>query len=369
MSTAGRRGRSVPPSNTGPPEPTGSDSGDPDTQAPGVEPPTADVPSTITSDEYAKLHELIRDLQAQINVKSPYNEEYKPVTPEFFDGRSASQLHNFLSQVRVFLGAQPVQFNNDKKKIMLTVSLLRGPALVWLRPYLNMDDPPAWMNDFSLFTAELNEAFDDPDIAGSNFRRLKRLKQTGSVATYTAEFRRLASQLTWSDQALVQQYFEGLKDTLQDALIAANYPEELEALARMATRMDNLQHQRRMQRGQEAKPAVPVQRKKQPPYAATKPQPAFHARPANPPYGTPTAPADSSGPRPMEPDATRPRFQRLTEEQKEHRRKNNLCLYCGDPSHFARACPTRPKVSYRPARVSAIVTTAGQGNIQTQLEQ
>jgi hypothetical protein len=292
--------------------------------------------------------------------------------PDAFHGKPASQLPEFLTQLRLVFAGQPTQFQNEELKVIYASTLLKGTAFAWIQPYLEMSDPPAWTKDFSLFTAEINATFGDPDIASTCFHRIKKLKQTGSVASYTAEFRRLASQLSWGDQALVQQYFEGLKDPLQDALIAANHPEELEPLIRMATRMDNLQYQRRMQRGQEVKPAALAQRKKQLPYVAAKPQPVFHARPASqpvhPPHDSTTVPIDTSVPRPMGLDATRPRFQRLTEAQKEHRRKNNLCLYCGDQSHFARECPTRPRRPYRHARVAVATFTAEeQGNAETQL--
>jgi Ty3 transposon capsid-like protein len=325
-----------------------------------------DAPASITNRDLAKLQEVINSMQHQLDAyKSLHIKGFNPGTPEYFDGKSTSQLRNFLTQVRVVFSAQPAKFSDDKSKVLYAASHLRGSAFTWAQPYLDMANPPAWMNDFSLFAAEINAVFGDPDLASNNFRRLKRLKQIGSVAAYTAEFRRLASQLSWSDQALVQQYFDGLKDSLQDMLIAANYPEELETLIRLAARMDNLQHQRRTQRGQEPKPAAPAQRKQQLPYVAARPQSVPLTRPA---YNAASAPVEPSGPRPMELDATRPRFQRLTKEQKEHRRRNNLCMYCGEPSHFAQACPTRPKEPYSPARVSGTIFTATEptGKAQTQ---
>jgi hypothetical protein len=47
-------------------------------------------------------------------------------------------------------------------------------------------------------------------------------------------------------------------------------------------------------------------------------------------------------PTPMEIDMTRHRGP-LTEEEKQRRRANRLCLYCGDPGHIAIHCPHRPR--------------------------
>ena len=52
-----------------------------------------------------------------------------------------------------------------------------------------------------------------------------------------------------------------------------------------------------------------------------------------PPANTPT---------PMEIDTTRRRGP-LSEEEKQRRRTNRLCLYCGGPGHIAINCPHRPR--------------------------
>ena len=57
-------------------------------------------------------------------------------------------------------------------------------------------------------------------------------------------------------------------------------------------------------------------------------------------------------PTPMEIDTTRRRGP-LSEEEKQRRRANRLCLYCGGPGHIAVTCPHRPK-----RQVNQIVATS-----------
>ena len=47
-------------------------------------------------------------------------------------------------------------------------------------------------------------------------------------------------------------------------------------------------------------------------------------------------------PTPMEIDMTRRRGP-LSDEEKQRRRANRLCLYCGGPGHIAIHCPHRPR--------------------------
>ena len=47
----------------------------------------------------------------------------------------------------------------------------------------------------------------------------------------------------------------------------------------------------------------------------------------------------------MELDVTH--FKTLTQEEKQHRFNNKLCLYCGEAGHIVRSCPKKEKNSYK----------------------
>ena len=69
---------------------------------------------------------------------------------------------------------------------------------------------------------------------------------------------------------------------------------------------------------------------------------------------------------PMEIDGT---FKKLTDEEKQRRKTNNLCLYCGDSGHRRDSCPkrknnTRNVSASDSPRVSN--SSSNQGNAQAQ---
>jgi len=49
----------------------------------------------------------------------------------------------------------------------------------------------------------------------------------------------------------------------------------------------------------------------------------------------------TTGPEPMELDTIK--FKKLTQEEKEKRRKEGLCMYCGQKGHYASRCPNKGK--------------------------
>ena len=44
----------------------------------------------------------------------------------------------------------------------------------------------------------------------------------------------------------------------------------------------------------------------------------------------------------MEIDSVNSQRATLTNQERQRRRANNLCLYCGNPDHIVRTCPVRP---------------------------
>jgi hypothetical protein len=106
--------------------------------------------------------------------------------------------------------------------------------------------------DLSKFTAAIEEAYGDPTRQFRAIIELRALKQTTTTARYAADFQAIASNLSWNDEALCSQFYEGLVDTIKDE-IAKNPPETVKEFITAATRIDN----RRIERS-EIKPPISV---------------------------------------------------------------------------------------------------------------
>jgi hypothetical protein len=325
----------------------------------------------IASDELARLYATISDLQSVVinlqarqNVNAPVVKDSEPCPPEPFQGKSATKLREFLTKLRLYFKAQPHRFPDDEAKITYAASYLQGIAFSWVQIHLEKDPPPAWLTDYSLFTAELTNKFGRPDRPHNASAHLRGLRQTGSVASYATEFLQAAAVLGWNDPPLIDHFYGGLKDAVKDELVKTPKPTDLESYIQMATNIDNRLHDRAMDRNRASRPTHLPPRKS---YSSSRGRTA-----SPPPASRDSAPTVAREPstRLQERSSTRPRFQLPTDQERERRRNLNLCLYCGEPGHVIRVCPVRPDSRPHPARASeaTLAVTHLQGNAPAQLQ-
>src|SRR5205814_6022011 len=161
--------------------------------------------------------------------------------PETFSGKE--DLRIYLQQCELCFELQPSRYLTNYQKVGLILSYLRGPAAKWARPYLSNKNHDL-RKDLSNFTKALQEAFRYPDYELRAASDLRALKQTRSTAKYAAEFQAISSNLSWNDDALYSQFYEGLKKTVKDEVIKSP-PKTLRELITLATRIDNHQYQHR----------------------------------------------------------------------------------------------------------------------------
>jgi hypothetical protein len=243
-------------------------------------------------------------------------------------------------------------YGTIQENALMTATYLRGPAFSWLEPHLLRDDP--LVQSWDAFQTAFLESLGDPDRKRTVTCSLQSLTQTGPAAAYATEFFRLAAFLQWNDQALQAQFYAGLKPDVKDALaLSDRIFETVQTLSSFAICLDNRLFERRKESRRTSTPAH------QAVFSSTTPRtPSF-------------AP---SGPAPMVLDANRPRFQTLPPEERQHRIRHGLCLYCGQAGHTAFNCHNRrPRPDPRPNQhlqaASSSVTPDEPGNALAQVSE
>ena len=166
--------------------------------------------------------------------------------PERFDG-TREKLRTFISQVKLLFELQPRKYSTDKVKVGLTGTLLTGVAAAWFCPLFENNSPV--LQDFNLFVQELQQTFGDYDREITAANKIRMLRQGDNTASqYTAEFRMLASDLDWGENALIDQFRRGLNDNVKDLLITLPLPSTLTDIISSAVKCDNRIRERASER-------------------------------------------------------------------------------------------------------------------------
>lgn len=260
--------------------------------------------------------------------------------PPEFDGKDRDFCATFLSHLALYFNTNSQAFPNDSSKVQFAATYLRGRAFRWFEPHLyTVDD--RMLHDYGYFRQQLLENLGDPDRKRSLTRKIQRLTQTGSAATYSTEFFQVASMLDWNDESLKAQFYTGLKADVKDALaLLPQDPANLQDMSNMAIRLDNRIHERRME------PNKPKQS-----VATVRHNPRNNTSTIGTTSNSATHPQVSHV-TPMEVDGT---SKHLSPSERKHRIEKNLCLYCGDSGHRRDTCPKR-KNTPRANNVSATQT-------------
>ncbi|CAD6970757.1 unnamed protein product, partial [Tilletia controversa] len=278
--------------------------------------------------------------------------EPKVASPEAYHGRNKSKLGHFLLGLNIVIKTQSSRFPDDESKINYAISFLRDDAMAWIEPFATKpsEDQPAYMKNYSLFIKELKTIFGDPDEVATAERSIRLLRQRGLASTYFADFRRYAAVLDWNDPALTSQAYTGLKDSIKDELARTGRPEGLDQLIEVCTRIDNRLHERQVERER----AVPTTK-----------APALTSTPSsnsnsnnnnnnnNKPQTTYVVKTEGGS-------NTSTKRGPLSAEEKERRRREGLCGYCGKLSRSSN--PPRPPSD---CSASQTITFAAANQIRT----
>ena len=134
----------------------------------------------------------------------------KPVKvhpPDVFEGKRGT-VEAFLMQLELYYGFHTQQLQVHIDKILFACSYMRGAAFEWAQGYVEdylkhpgisnedrREETDELFETYANFEKELRAIFGNPNRVQEAERQLGSLRQTGSVADYVAEFRRLEARV------------------------------------------------------------------------------------------------------------------------------------------------------------------------------
>lgn len=282
----------------------------------------------VTPESYQQLLQQVAFLTQQIASLQPatqiavpaedsHGREPKMQNPSAFSG-SKKDARNFVLQLENIFAAQPRRYATDEVKIRFTISLLTGSALNWANAlqiqHRAVDQVnPLELTSWKKFSDSLLEMFDDPDRVQSAERQLQNIRQgKRPVAVMASEFRRLVAETNWPESVLFRMFYMAINPEIRIALAAHPRPEKFQEYVQLAIRLDNCLYEANQENRAEAR--------------------RNRVRHTN--HNDSTA---------MDVDNIQTQRGPLSKEEKDKRRKNGECLYCGKPGHRVANCPAKPK--------------------------
>src|SRR5436190_14028837 len=211
------------------------------------------VQSLVT--EVAQLRLLSITPAATPDIRTP-QPAARPVPkvlhPDPFTG-DRLELDTYLTRCQHVFLTQASLFPTEESKVLYASSYLTDTAYSWVKPliqeYAKGTSVPPEFTSFQKYSESLTRMYGDPDIVKSKTREINALCQTSSESAYASEFRRLQAYITWNDQALFDQFYEGLSENVKDGLVHENpRPTLLEDLISAALRIDVRIYERILER-------------------------------------------------------------------------------------------------------------------------
>jgi hypothetical protein len=157
--------------------------------------------------------------------------------PDKFDG-TRSKFRGFVNQIRLITVLQPERYPTEEARVGLVGTLLTGQALSWFAPLFEKRSPI--LSNFESFLEAFAEAFGEHDKVRWATTKIRSLRQGArSASVYASDFRQLASDINWGEEALVSQFYWGLRDDVKDLLLTLPDPQTLNEAISQAVKCDN----------------------------------------------------------------------------------------------------------------------------------
>jgi hypothetical protein len=316
--------------------------------------------------------------------------------PDKFDGTDPSKLAPFLTACYLHFSERPQDFPTDDDKIFYIISYLRGSAQQWFSPNLyNTSVIPAWDGNFALFIQELSLNFGPHDPVGDAEDRLRscRMKTGDRIATYIIAFDQLALLTDFGDSALRHQFYEGLPRRIKDDMVHHSYVNSLIGVKNVARLIDARYWKRESEKERErerdrssgsgtgsggsgSNPSAgrsgnssgsgqqQQQRGKKGKSSSGNNNSSGNNSSGNTSSANQSSGQSSSANTSSQTEKKKKPYAdkldsrgKIKQDERDRRKKNNLCMYCGGGGHTAENCKKRPAEQQQQSSGKAAATT------------
>ena len=264
--------------------------------------------------------------------------------PDQFDGSDTCKLQPFLTQCLLNFRDRPNTFSDDSAKVTYVLSFLHGTALDWFEPTLTSSLYAPWLTDYSAFISELQNNFGPHDMEGEAEAGLKNLQMhnTQWITKYLVEFNRLAARVQRGDAPLRCQLYNGFPPQIKDVIFQVGKADNLTDLRILTQSINACYWERRSEIACEMPANKSQDKSGDKGKAPTTPATQNTNLPKSGQSSTPRnilAPTTSNTPKPTTTLALKlGKDGRLSQEERQRRMDNNLCLFCSKPGHVAKEC-------------------------------
>ncbi|QRW23879.1 Retrotransposon-derived protein PEG10 [Rhizoctonia solani] len=244
-----------------------------------------------------------------------YQAPVKVDHPDAYTGKIGNEAHQWLTRMLAWVRLNQRMFPTDQEVLSFLLMNMKDVAGAWAHPHLDqLGSHRALIQTVDEFKTEFLAAFGNPDATRAAERQITQLTQTGTCAEYITKFRTIAMDLDWNDAALRGQFAQGLHWEVS-RLIATQErrPTTLLELQNAALVIDN---------------ALREERTSHPPKGNKSGSSSTPNRGA------------STGQQATRPGrlSSDPNF--VSEEERNRRRAEGLCIKCGKAGHKFADCRT-----------------------------
>lgn len=325
------------------------------------DPPVPDLDDN-TRGALAVLGQVVGDAiaraMANVNMRTPAPDPAKypkAKDPSTFNGKNRKALRTWIGENEICFRTSPNLYRTGTAKVMFAGSFLDDYAKTWFTDYFK--DPariPAFMDDWELFTIELQRNFGLEDEVGAAEEELRKLNMADRdhATHFTARFRAITSNLTdiWDDRNLRNAYYAKIAPRLRSQFVTSGtpVPATLEPLITKVERFDRVYWSdvelNKTVNAMSTSATTSRDRNKSPGGGAQVPQ--KNSQPAKTGDSNKTT-GDSKKAKKSntKSDSHLTDDNHLTEAERQRRLTAGVCLYCGEDGHFARDCQKKTSSS------------------------